>query len=410
MVGERTAVASRGMLLIFAVLLLGVGASAGVMLAPDSASTTVDPVGVALRAPRADDGFVLVPRLGGLDAEPGPDQVRLIAKDGTVVHEWSLPGPVGGHVELLPDGGLMYLGILGSILAGDDPTPAPGAAGLLQRVDASGSVRWSHEDPFLHHDFDPLPDGTVAVLRWNKMSSQASEAVRGGVPDTEADGAVWDDEIVEVDEDGDERVVWRARDVLDGRKDALPDYIGRAEWTHANSLRYVPSDPITGQEAYLVSFRQISTIMLVARDSSEVIWRYGGEWVLHQQHDPSLLDNGNILVFDNGQYRRDQVSASAILEIDPRTNEVVWEYKGPGIGGWEFYSAVISGAQRLPNGNTLITEGLTGRLIEVTQEGDVVWEFRNPFVRPGRFGGTPNQAVFKARSYPPEFVHPLLSS
>ena len=408
--GGRTTTARRVIWVLLAAVMFGTGASAGVLLRPDAAPTAAHGSGVVLSAARGvDDGFVLLPRFGGFDAEPGPDPVRLIGKDGRVAHEWRLPAPVGGHVELFPNGDLMYLGILDSIIAGDDPTPAPGAAGLLQRVDASGSVVWTHEDPFIHHDFDLLPDGTVAALRWSKMSEAASKAVRGGVPGSETDGAVWDDEIVEIGEDGRERVVWRARDVLDGREDALPTYVGRAEWTHANSLRYVPNDPLTGREAYLVSFRQISVIMLVSRDSGEVIWRYGGDWVLHQQHDPSLLDNGNILVFDNGQYRRNQISASAVLEIEPETNEVVWQYMGPGVGGWEFYSSIISGAQRLPNGNTLIIEGLTGRLIEVTPEAEVVWEFRNPYVKPGRFGGTPNRAIFKARSYPGEYVRPLLA-
>src|SRR5204863_10108777 len=59
-----------------------------------------------------------------------------------------------------------------------------------------------------------------------------------------------------------------------------------------------------------------------------------------------------------------------------------------------FYSFMISGAERLGNGNTLITEGATGRLFEVTSEGETVWEYVSPWILPSRFG--PTSAVFRS--------------
>ena len=96
---------------------------------------------------------------------------------------------------------------------------------------------------------------------------------------------------------------------------------------------------------------------------------------------------GNLLVFDNGgasgygfanPNALDGANAlaranSRVLEINPVTLELVWSYAGP-----RFYSSNISGAQRLPNGNTLITEGASGRLFEVTKEGKIVWEYIYP--------------------------------
>jgi hypothetical protein len=96
---------------------------------------------------------------------------------------------------------------------------------------------------------------------------------------------------------------------------------------------------------------------------------------------------GNLLVFDNGgaagygfthPLALDGANTlsragSRILEINPVTLELVWSYSNP-----RFYSSNISGAQRLPNGNTLITEGASGRLLEVTKEGAVIWEYINP--------------------------------
>ena len=93
-------------------------------------------------------------------------------------------------------------------------------------------------------------------------------------------------------------------------------------------------------------------------------------------HHPTYLDSGCILLFDNGAHRRG-VNHSRVIEVDPKTNAVTWEYRGdPRIS---FYSYNISGAERLPNGNTLISEGAPGRIFEVTLLGEMVWEYINPF-------------------------------
>jgi hypothetical protein len=70
-----------------------------------------------------------------------------------------------------------------------------------------------------------------------------------------------------------------------------------------------------------------------------------------------------------------------VLELDPITLEIKWQYPAPGPvpGGSRLYSSFVSSAQRLPNGNTLITEGNSGRIIEVTKEQEIVWEYVNPY-------------------------------
>ena len=124
------------------------------------------------------------------------------------------------------------------------------------------------------------------------------------------------DQIVEIDPaTKQERVVFDIGTAWRPQDHPLPDYMSRKEWTHANSIEYTSSDPVTHQQAYLISFREVSTILLVARSTGRIIWSYGGDWVLNQQHDPSLLANGHVLVFDDGQYRRGTVSASRVLEI-----------------------------------------------------------------------------------------------
>jgi outer membrane protein assembly factor BamB len=115
---------------------------------------------------------------------------------------------------------------------------------------------------------------------------------------------------------------------------------------------------------------------------------------------------GNLLVFDNGgssgygfvnpiaqngtgAFAR---AGSRVLEINPVTLELVWSYAAPG----QFFSTNISGAQRLPNGNTLVTEGAGGRVFEVTRDGEIVWEYMNPLFA----GPRSSNAVYRAYRLP----------
>ena len=90
-----------------------------------------------------------------------------------------------------------------------------------------------------------------------------------------------------------------------------------------------------------------------------------------------------------------------MIEVNPDTNEIEWTYEGnPAVS---FFSSYISGADRLPNGNTLICEGAHGRLFEVTHHGEIVWEFINPFFAPDSSGRNLSNAIFRAHRYAPEF-------
>lgn len=113
--------------------------------------------------------------------------------------------------------------------------------------------------------------------------------------------------------------------------------------------------------------------------------------IIGQQHahliPKGLPGAGHLLVFDNGGssgYGFDTPIApngtgafaratSRVLELNPVTLELVCSYAAP-----QFFSTNISGAQRLPNGNTLVTEGAPGRVFEVTTDGTIVWEYLSP--------------------------------
>lgn len=127
-------------------------------------------------------------------------------------------------------------------------------------------------------------------------------------------------------------------------------------------------DPFEQGKA-LISIRKMNLVGLVDLEKPTL------EWVMevdtYRQHDPTLLSNGNLLVFDN----RRADSYSRVIEVDPLRNEIEWKYEP---SAREFFSRCCGRAQRLPNGNTLITETMKGRAFEVDRDGDVVWDFFVP--------------------------------
>jgi hypothetical protein len=188
---------------------------------------------------------------------------------------------------------------------------------------------------------------------------------------------------------------WRAWEHLDPVEDGITfPQDGREEWTHGNAVTELRSGNL------VVSFRNISTVVEIERASGKIIWKLGAP-PLSGQHAPMELANGNLLIFDNGPIRLDDpLPHSRTLEVDRATNQIVWCYQDDPVEN--FYSSRISNAQRLPNGNTLICEGVFGRLFEVTAEGELVWEYVNP-----HFGGPPraqNNRLFRAYRYSPEEV------
>ena len=89
-----------------------------------------------------------------------------------------------------------------------------------------------------------------------------------------------------------------------------------------------------------------------------------------------------------------------MIEINPATDQIVWKYQDKPT--WNFFSPRMGNAQRLSNGNTLINEAFFGRFFEVTRDGEIVWEYVNPY-----FGGPPNaetNAVFRALRYSAEEI------
>jgi outer membrane protein assembly factor BamB len=153
----------------------------------------------------------------------------------------------------------------------------------------------------------------------------------------------------------------------------------------------------------LISFRELNAIGVVDLQRKELVWVTRGPWI--GQHDPELLPNGHILLFDNYAHYRSPEGVSRVIEFDPKTLGIVWQYAGTATRPLE--STIRSANQRLPNGNTLITESNGGRLVEVTPTGDIVWEFLNPDrVSGGRGKGELIAIIASARRILPNAIAP----
>ena len=188
---------------------------------------------------------------------------------------------------------------------------------------------------------------------------------------------------------------WLAYEHFDPEIDVLCPLCPRDRWGQANACYVMPDGSV------MVSYAFMSIISIIEKSTGNIIWRWGMGHELGFQHNPTVLDNGNILVFDNGRHRQLPPDYTRVIEINPKTNEVEWEYTADPPG--DFYASFVGGAQRLPNGNTLICDGPHGRFFEVTPAGETVWEYVNPFhYQFMRFGRT--NMVFRAYRYGHDYL------
>ena len=340
----------------------------------------------ALDRDKACPGYVLYSPMaisGG-----GTGDVYLINLDGEVVHHWNLPYPPGLYGYLLPNGNLFYGGKVQDNTWDRFSSWKRFKGGVMLEATPSGKIVWQHHDQEHHHDARRTESGGAIYLTVEEMPRDRAAKVKGGV----GAATMWADVIVEIDAAGDRIWEWHAAEHLEVETDVITFNDDRAEWSHGNTVVPLPDGRV------MFSFRNISTVGIIDKASNEIVWRLGYE-TLAQQHDPSLLANGNVLIFDNGSHRETEpLPSSRVIEVDPSTNQIVWEYRDD--PAYNFFSPYISGARRLGNGNTLITEGMFGRMFQVTPQSEVVWEYINPHFHTDMEGVLANR-VFRATHYMP---------
>lgn len=307
----------------------------------------------------------------------------LVDMDGRLVHEWRRPyssvwdetsavddPQPDSHVyfrkaKLLPNGDLLaiYIGV------GDSPY----GYGMV-KLDRKSNVIWKYLE-HTHHDFDVAADGRIYALTHDFGSGTIPKFDHLNPPRI-------DDSLVILSPDGEEL-----------KKVSLLDAVVRSDYArllytvafystrdplHTNSVDVVDRTaaarlPFASEGQVLLSFRELNAIAVLDVDAERIVWATRGVWL--GQHDPDVLANGNILLFDNTGYFG-AGGKSRVIEFDPETMEIVWDYTGN--RDQPLDSTIRSAQERLTNGNTLITESDGGRIFEVTPEGDIAWEYINP--------------------------------
>jgi hypothetical protein len=176
----------------------------------------------------------------------------------------------------------------------------------------------------------------------------------------------------------------------------------REHWPLINGVCPLADGPVAA------SLRSVSAVIIIDRATGYVIWRLGPD-TLAQQHCPSELPDGSLLLFDNGTFRAgESVTYSRVIEVDRRTRAITWEYRDS--PPENFFTPFMGSAQRLPNGNTLVTESAFGRIFEVDQTGQVRWEYVVPYFsgyhdkEAASFFPAPTNAIFRAYHYAPDEV------
>lgn len=348
-----------------------------------------------------------------------PNQIKgeifLINMDGTIVHTWETPFPTF-TAQLLENGNLLT-----GLFTSEDPNQMRpgvgdfrmgGTIGQLFELDWDSNIVFSHKDLGMHHDYKKLKNGNYIYLIWDKLPQETVKKIRGGIKGTEhKDNTMWGDIIREIDIKGNIVWEWHASEHMDFDIDIIGPNYNRDEWSHLNTLWICEDGDI------MSSSRFTDMAFKISRSTGEITWRFGNAAYLDKetntlemrrnpntfggQHDVHIIPSGlpgagNMLCYDNGIYK----FISRAVEVDMQTNEIVWESTSEQVfAGRIPFSSFISGARRLPNGNTLLCDGQDGRLYEVTKEQEVVWEYNRPCSQTG----TSRWGIFRCYRYAKDF-------
>ena len=398
------------------------------------------PLGVLTNEPGVTDGYVLL-------TPQRSNTTYLIDNNGKVVNKWESEYK-GFWAELKADGTLSRHGVIPET----DETGLywfGGAAGIMEEFDWDGKKIWEYKmwtpgKEVSHHTYEIMPNGNYLLLGWEYKSYD--EAVAKGLKTTKdryifkegftegkrhLDG-IWPDFVREVDRATGKTVwEWHVWDHIGKGKNKIDinkfctarvyNVYAGPDWTHFNGVAYNP-----GTDQVAVTSRNLAEVFVIDRTTGDIVYRWGnpanygagaapagyaddGDQTLWGPHAPDWLPNGNLSIIDNGA-RRPSHNYTRAVELDPKTNAVVWQWTPMMVKAkpQNFYSHYQDGAQKLPNGNWMITASEAGHVIEVTNDKDIVWEFVNPVnadkvYKFSNRHGKGGDYVHKALRYPVDF-------
>ena len=392
-------------------------------------------------------------------------ETYLINNCGEVIHQWTSTYTPAASVYLLENGNLLRTGRISNT-----NISFGGVGGKIELFDWDNNLLWeyTYSSPNItqHHDVYPLDNGNILMLAVTTMPQ--NEAIQAGRdPSKILEGKIYNEQIIELEPilgTDTANIVWEwnIKDHLIQDFDATKDNFGvvadhpelldfnylnvengNANWLHINSLQYNED-----LKQIILSSRLLDELYIIEHTTStadatghtggqygkggDFLYRWGNpesydhgtpdDKLLFSQHYPhwipeGLNDAGKIIVFNNGNSIRfssvdilsPPTSAPGVYVYDdtlgygPTTYD--WTYVDP-IDPENFFSSILSGAQRLPNGNTLICDGDSGYFFELDTSNNIVWEYINPDSANGILtqGETSiANLVFRAHKFSPDY-------
>ena len=338
---------------------------------------TVYPRGVTIYYPdKCFNGYTIL---------EGVDEKVLIDMNGNICHRWNIIDWICQPPDSL--GNLLTYWI-------DTPPPLPktetGEIQLAPFEKPQCEIREYDWDSWIihkyysglvvHHDVIKTDDGNVLAICEEPLPDSIKEYIID--PARKQLDPIYSDYIVEVTSGGDIVWEWHAFDYLD-----INRYCSRdrpKDWLHTNTVQPIPATPLAGRDSrfrignILLTVRNLDEIILIDKETKAIVWRWG-EGVLDHPHHAIMQADGKITIFDNGMFHAHGVDnrfsgTSRLLVIDPIANEIEWQY----YRDVAFFTPANGSMQRLPNGNYLVTESLTGRIFELTPDKETVWEYIAP--------------------------------
>lgn len=366
------------------------------------------------------------------------NETYLINNCGQVINQWTSSFPPGNAVYLREDGSILRAGRTNS---SDITFGGQGGVVEIFDWDGNLTWQFFYDNPQMrqHHDVYPMPNGNVLILAATVMTN--TEAIQAGRnPTLLSQSVLFNEQIIEVEpmpsNQGNIIWEWNINDHLvqdfDNTKDNYGDVslnpnkmdinfvnggTGGANWLHINSIQYNEA-----LDQIIVSSRNLSEIFIIDHSTTtleaatssggtygqggDLLYRWGNpqsyrqgaeaDRQLYGQHYPhiipeNLTDEGKIILYNNGNGRDPEFSEVFII-TPPQTSPGFYTYTtntsyGPVSPEYiyedpndqtNFFSHILSSAQRLPNGNTLICEGNFGHIFEIDSNENIVWDYISP--------------------------------
>ena len=324
---------------------------------------------------------------------------ELIDLRGDVLKTWRVSD--GWHWE---NGELLDNGDL--LVVGSDRVPGKSGeivdhARYLMRLSWEGKTVWKRM-MLTHHDVEVTPQDRILLLTFKYRR----------IDQISSDIDVRDDYLTLMSHNGD---VLEERSLYEAFA-ANPDEVTiqpvapntksermQIDLFHSNSIEWMhwehlfDKHTIYASTNVLICSRHQDTVAIIDWKTNRLLWAWG-QGQIDGPHDAQMLENGHILLFDNGMAR----GWSRVIELDPLTKKIVWEYRAP--NRTDFYTRARGACQRLPNGNTLVTDSDSGQGFEITADGEIVWEFLNPNITPEQKRIT----IFRMKRYENRYIEAIL--